>query len=124
MRGFWWQQLTVEQVKEQAEGMDLKEVEATLAELKGEIASVSSKVQDRSLAPEARSKARSAMLIMTSIRRHLSAIVARSHEDRRINGDIQKEAELANVERALDAGDTAQAVRLLVKALRGAWKLD
>lgn len=124
MRGLWWQELPIEEVVAEAEVMSQQEREATLSELRAEMATCSLRVQDKTLLAEERRKATRALAWMTSIRRHLGALVQRESTQSRLEQEGVKEAMLANVERAIDAGDVGAALRLLVDGLRTAWKLQ
>lgn len=127
MPRFWWQPLRVEDVLERAASMPTHEINATLSEMKAEIAA-SQEIAGNTSMPEDERRAAAADVAKTSRKRdHLKAMAAREQQEGRAQNDAIRQRRRVLLEEAqaqVQSGDAPGAVYTMIGLLREAWRLD
>jgi hypothetical protein len=127
MPRFWWQSLRVEDVLERAASMPTHEINASLSEMKAEIAA-SQEIAGNTSMPEDERRVAAANVAKTSRKRdHLKAMIAREHQEGRAQNDAIRQRRRVLLDEAqaqAESGDSGRALYTMIGLLREAWRLD
>lgn len=117
----WWHSMRPEDVLERASSLPISEQHALISEIKAACASMSLRVQDKSLAPDDRWQATRALQRTVQKKRLLTALANRSTAE---GYDHKRERVETMIEAAETSEDPVEAVRLLAATLRAMWNME